>query len=83
MRNQTHPPKFKEWLKKVESNEFLLINYTDKIDMTVKIFNMSEVMDQMCSEAKISVLFSILSKCMDENERSLFFSGLQEAYKNK
>jgi hypothetical protein len=72
------PPSWRKWMLKPKA----CIGYYNQHTMRYEAFNVSQAFDQMSTNGKLNVLNTIIYTCLDDNERSLFFTDMQEIYKS-
>lgn len=74
---QTKPPSWRNWLLTPKT----VIGYVNQHTLKYEAFNLSEAFAQMSTNGKLNVINNIIANCLDDDERSLFFSDIQEIYK--
>jgi len=76
MRNQEVKPRaYRNWLL----NPKVSIGYVNVHTLKYEAFNLSQVFDQMCTNAKLNVVHNIIENCLNDDERSLLFSDLRSS----
>lgn len=67
------PAAWRNWVMSPKVGIFYMNQHTLKFEL----FNVSEAFAQMSTNGKLNVIHNIVQNCLDDNERSMFFSDLQ------
>lgn len=79
VRHQRSPKTWRNYLMAPK----VIINYYDKMTMSMKFFNASEAFEQMGTNGKLNVMHNMYFNLLDDMEKSLFIGDIMERQNDK